>query len=108
MGCVDELEYEVLLASSTIAECADYIKKNFKEIYYVHQGYKIFNTYLIGSNPIPVAVDDDHVIMPYVKPCQGSFVLRIKGKDEVERLRAGRDNPYYTSLNHLKPGQSHS
>jgi hypothetical protein len=34
--------------------------------------------------------------------------LKIKGKDEVERLRAGRDNPYYTSLNHLKSGQSHS
>jgi hypothetical protein len=35
-----------------------------------------------------VAVDGDYVIMPYVKPCHGSFVLKIKGKMEAERLRA--------------------
>ena len=87
MSCIEELDYEILLPNSSIKECADYIKKNFKEIYYVRQGYRIFNTYLIGINPIPVAVDNDDIIMPYVKPCHGSFVLRIKGKGEVERLR---------------------
>ena len=102
MGCIDELNYEVLLPASTIAECMDYIKKNFKEIYYVNQGYRIFNTYLIGSNPIHVAVEGEYVIMPYVKPCQGVFVLKIKGKDEVERLRAGKDNPYYADIRNLK------
>ncbi len=89
MSCIDELDYEILLPATSIKECADYIKRNFKEIYYVRQGYMIFNTYLIGSNPIPVAVDGDYVIMPYVKPCHGSFVLEIKGKMEAERLRAG-------------------
>ncbi len=44
MSCIDELDYEILLPSSSIKECADYIKKNFKEIYYVRQGYMIFNT----------------------------------------------------------------
>lgn len=88
-SCIEELDYEILLPNSSIKECADYIKKNFKEIYYVRQGYRIFNTYLIGINPIPVAVDNDDIIMPYVKPCHGSFVLRIKGKAEVKRLRAG-------------------
>ncbi|KCZ70362.1 hypothetical protein ANME2D_03277 [Candidatus Methanoperedens nitroreducens] len=90
MGCIDEMDYKILLPSSSIKECADFIKKNFKEIYYVNQGYRIFNTYLIGISPIPVAVDDDYVIMPYVKPCHGSFVLKIKGKEEVKRLRAGK------------------
>lgn len=89
MSCIDELDYEILLRNSSIKECADYIKKNFKEIYYVRQGYSIFNTYLIGIYPIPVAVENDDIIMPYVKPCHGSFVLKIKGKAEVERLRAG-------------------
>ncbi|SNQ61255.1 DUF1894 domain-containing protein [Candidatus Methanoperedens nitratireducens] len=89
MGCIDEMDYEILLPSSSIKECADYIKKNFKEIYYVRQGYRIFNTFLIGFNPIPVAVENDDIIMPYVKPCHGSFVLRIKAKNEVERLRGG-------------------
>ena len=89
MSCIEELDYEILLPNSSIKECADYIKKNFNEIYFVRQGYRIFNTYLIGINPIPVAVDNDDIIMPYVKPCHGSFVLRIKGKAEVERLRSG-------------------
>ena len=102
MGCIDELDYEILLSSGTIKECADYIKKNFKEIYYVHQGYMIFNTYLIGMNPIPVAVENDYVIMPYVKPCHGSFVMRIKKKEEVETLRTGKGNQYYANLNNLK------
>ncbi|MDP2844719.1 MAG: DUF1894 domain-containing protein [Candidatus Methanoperedens sp.] len=88
MSCIDERNYEILLPSSSIKECAEYIKRNFKEIYYVRQGYRIFDTYLIGKTPIPVAVEGDDVIMPYVKPCYGSFVLRIKGKAEVERLRA--------------------
>ncbi|MCX9011884.1 MAG: DUF1894 domain-containing protein [Candidatus Methanoperedens sp.] len=90
MGCIDELEYEILLPATSIKECADYIKRNFKEIYYVQQGYRIFDTYLIGNNPIPVAVEDDDIIIPYVKPCHGCFVLRIKERHEVERLRAGK------------------
>lgn len=90
MGCIDELEYEVLLPATSIKECAGYIKRNFKEIYYMRQGYRIFDAYLIGSDPIPVAVEKDEIIIPYVKPCRGCFVLRIKGRDEVERLRAGK------------------
>ena len=95
MGCIDEQDYEILLPNSSIKECADFIKKNFKEIYYVRQGYRIFNAYLIGSKLIPVAVDNDSVILPYVKPCHGSFVLRIKGKEEIERLRAGKSKTYF-------------
>ncbi len=84
------MNYEILLPNSSFKECADYIKKNFKEIYYVPAGFKIFDTYLIGVPPIPVAVEGEDVIMPYVKPCHGSFVLRIKGKEEAERLRTGK------------------
>ncbi len=84
------MNYEILLPNSSFKECADYIKKNFKEIYYVPAGFKIFDTYLIGVPPIPVAVEGEDVIMPYVKPCHGSFVLRIKGKEEAERLKKGK------------------
>ncbi len=90
MGCIDEFDYEILLPATSIKECASYIKRNFKEIYYVRQGYRIFDTYLIGSNPIHVAVENNDVIIPYIKPCHGCFVLRIKGRDEVERLRSGK------------------
>ncbi|MCE8425837.1 MAG: DUF1894 domain-containing protein [Candidatus Methanoperedens sp.] len=87
MGCVDEMNYEILLPNSSFKECAVFIKSNFKEIYYVEAGFKIFDNYLIGVPPIPIAVDGDFIIMPYVKPCHGCFVLRIPGKEEGERLR---------------------
>jgi hypothetical protein len=45
--------------------------------------------YLIGVSPIPIAVDGDDVILPYIKPCHGSFVLKIPGKEEAARLRVG-------------------
>ncbi|MCX9025265.1 MAG: DUF1894 domain-containing protein [Candidatus Methanoperedens sp.] len=90
MGCVEEMNYEILLPNSSFKECAEYIKKNFKEIYYVEAGFKIFDNYLVGVSPIPIAVDGDFIIMPYVKPCHGCFVLRISGKEEVERMRKGK------------------
>ncbi len=83
------MNYEILLPNSSFKECAEYIKKNFKEIYYVDAGFKIFDGYLIGVPPIPIAVEGEDVILPYVKPCHGSFVLRIPGKEEVERMRKG-------------------
>ncbi len=84
------MNYEILLPNSGFKECAEYIKKNFKEIYYVEAGFKIFDNYLIGVPPIPIAVDGEDIIMPYVKPCHGSFVLRIPGGGEVGRLRKGK------------------
>jgi hypothetical protein len=38
--------------------------------------------------PIPIGVDGDSVIFPYTKPCHGTFVLKVEGKDEVLRLRS--------------------
>jgi len=84
------MNYEILLPNSGFKECADFIKKNFKEIFYVPPGFKIFDNYLVGLPPIPLAVDAGDVILPYVKPCHGCFVLRIPGGEEVERLRKGK------------------
>lgn len=81
------MNYEILLPNSSFKECADFIKSKFKEIYYVEAGFKIFDGYLVGVPPIPIAVDGDFIVMPYVKPCHGCFVLRIPGKEEVARMR---------------------
>jgi hypothetical protein len=80
------MNYEILLPNSGFKECADFIKKNFKEIFYVPPGFKIFDNYLVGLPPIPLAVDAGDVILPYVKPCHGCFVLRIPGGEEGEGL----------------------
>ena len=90
MGCIDEMNYEILLPNSSFKECAEYIKNKFREIYYVPAGYRIFDSYLVGVPPIPIAVDNDSIVMPYVKPCHGCFVLRIPGKEEIDRLRKGK------------------
>jgi hypothetical protein len=84
------MNYEILLRNSGFKECSDFIKKNFKEIFYVPPGFKIFDNYLVGLPPIPLAVDAGDVIMPFVKPCLGCFVLRVPGGGEVERLRKGK------------------
>lgn len=44
--------------------------------------------YLIGVPPILVGVEDDHVIFPYLKPCRWTFVLKMKGGEEIVRLRS--------------------
>ncbi|EJG07807.1 MAG: DUF1894 domain-containing protein [Methanofollis liminatans] len=88
MGCVEALKYEVLLRNCSFREYRDYIRKNYREFYDVMPGYRIFDLALIGVPPIPIGVDGDSVIFPYTKPCHGTFVLKVEGKDEVLRLRS--------------------
>lgn len=87
MACIEELDYEILLGNSSCRECADYIKANFNEIYYVMPGYRIFDLHLIGIPPIPVGIDAEDIVLPYLKPCRGSFVLKIQGINEIQALR---------------------
>ncbi|TAJ44534.1 DUF1894 domain-containing protein [Methanofollis fontis] len=87
MGCVESLKYEVLLRHCSFREYREYIRKNYPENYDVMPGYRIFDLALIGVPPIPIGVDGDHVIFPYTKPCHGTFVLRVEGKEEIERLK---------------------
>ena len=86
-SCVEELDYEILLARTTFANCSKLIQKRCREIYFVAPGYKIFNIYLIGIPPLPIGIEDDHVLIAYIKPCHGAFVLRIPGGGEIERIR---------------------
>ncbi len=87
MGCIDEMKYEILLSNTSFKEAAEYIKKNWKEIYFVKPGYRLFDIYLIGIPPIPVAVEKENLIIPYIKPCHGTFVIRIPADNETEKLK---------------------
>ena len=89
MGCIEQMKYEVLLKNTSFKECREYIAANFKEIYQVKPGYKMFDVYLIGVPPISIGIDGDNVIFPYTKPCYGTFLLRIRGEEEIELLRKG-------------------
>ena len=86
MGCIELMEYEILLADSTYKEGREFIRWNFKAVYEVEPGYKLFDVYLIGVPPIFIGVEDKYVIFPYIKPCHGTFILKIKDGEEIGRL----------------------
>lgn len=51
--------------------------------------------------PIPVGTDGENIIIPYLKPCSGSFVLKIKGKNELQVLRAAKKMVFrFNGTNH--------
>jgi len=89
MGCIEQMKYEVILKNTTFKECREYVENNFKEVYQVKPGYRMFDVYLIGVPPILIGVDCDDVIFPYTKPCYGTFLLRIRSEEEIESLRKG-------------------
>jgi hypothetical protein len=81
MGCVESMDYEIVLRDATFKESRDYIKKTYPEFRDVEPGFKVFDTHVIG-------LEGDFVIFPFTKPCHGTFLLRVEDKDEAARLRA--------------------
>jgi len=90
LSCIDEMKYEILLSQCSFKEAREYIRNKFKEVIEVPPGYRIFDTFLIGVPPLFVGVEGDDVIIPYTKPCYGTYVMRMEGGDEIKKLRAKR------------------
>jgi hypothetical protein len=94
MGCVEDLGYEVLASKVSFKECRTFIEKNCKEIFYVDPGFKIFEKCLIGVPPIAIGLDGPVVILPYTKPCYGTFILRVPSEEDADNVRKnGRKKP---------------
>ncbi len=87
MGCVESMNYEIVLRDATFKESRDYIRSHFKESIDVQPGFKVFDVYVIGLPPIAIGLEGDFVIFPYTKPCHGTFLLRVEDRDEAARLR---------------------
>jgi len=87
MGCIELMDYKILLSRTSFKEGREYIQKHYKDVYQVEPGYKLFDVYLIGVPPIFIGAEDNYLIFPYVKPCHGTFVLKIEDKEEVKRVR---------------------
>lgn len=88
MGCVESMNYEIVLRDATFKESRDYIMSHYREFIDVQPGFKIFEVHVIGMPPIAIGLEDDFVIFPYTKPCHGTFLLRVEDKAEAARLRA--------------------
>jgi len=87
MGCVESMNYEILMRDASFKECRDYIKQHFKEFIDVQPGFKIFDVYLIGVPPIAIGLYADFIGFPYTKLCHGTFLLRFEDTAEAARLR---------------------
>ncbi len=87
MGCLDKLPYNIILRNTSFAECREYLNKNFKEIYKVSPGYKIFDVHIIGVPPISIAIEGNTLIFPFTKPCHGTFLVSVEDENEANRIR---------------------
>ncbi|MDD1675326.1 MAG: DUF1894 domain-containing protein [Methanomicrobiales archaeon] len=90
MACVEDLNKEVLLSGASFKEAREYVETHCKEIYYVDPGFKLLEKAVIGIPPIAIGVDGDFLILPYTKPCYGTFLLRVECAEEIKRLRSLR------------------
>jgi hypothetical protein len=88
VGCVEKMNYEVLLRHCSFREAAEYIRRTVPEYYEVTPGFKLFDIHIIGVPPILVGIDGADIIFPFTKPCHGTFLLRVAGGDEIAGLRA--------------------
>lgn len=88
MGCVESMNYEIVLRDATFRESRDYIKSHYNEYIEVSPGFKIFDIHVIGLPPIAIGLDGDFVVFPYTKPCHGTFLLRVEDAAEAARLRS--------------------
>jgi hypothetical protein len=94
MGCVEDLGYEVLKSGVSFRECREFIENSCTEIFYVDPGFRIFDKCLIGVPPIAIGLDGSSVILPYTKPCYGTFILRVESPEEAGMVREkGRTKP---------------
>jgi hypothetical protein len=88
MGCIESLNYEILLQGASFKECRDYVRAHCREYVDVQPGFKIFEKPTIGVPPISIGLDGDTLTFPYTKPCYGTFLLRVCNHEEAERIRA--------------------
>ncbi len=88
MSCIEQMKYDLLLERVSFREAKEFIEKNSDEVYYVDPGYKIFKDYyIIGVPPIPIGAKEGELLFTYVKPCHGTFVMKIRSEEEIQRLR---------------------
>ena len=87
MGCIEAMKYEILLQHCSFREAAEYIRKYADECYEVPPGFKIYDLYIIGVPPILLGIKEKDIILPYTKPCHGTFLLKIPGNGALDDLR---------------------
>ena len=94
MACLNDYDHDILLSHTTYKVGEQFILDKYWETYYVEPGYSVLGLRILGSDYVPIAVEDDtnNLIVPYTKPCMGTFVVRIKNvPEEVDRIRKNHE-----------------
>lgn len=95
------MDYEILLKNATFKDTLRYITEHAAKVYYVGPGFKVFDRRLIGVPPVPVGVGPAYIMLTYVKPCHGSFVLKLP-RDEEELARIVAEDKRYNNKRKAK------
>jgi len=95
MGCIEKLDYEILIRHVSFPEAAKYIRSHCAEAYEVRPGFRIFDKAMIGIPPVLIGIDGDTITFPFTKPCHGTFLLRVDDAAEAAsiRMKAKRVKP---------------
>jgi hypothetical protein len=88
MACIEDMNKEILLQGASFKEAREYVEAHCKEVYYIDPGFKLLEKAVIGVPPIAIGIDGDFLILPYTKPCYGTYLLRVESADEITRLRS--------------------
>ena len=87
MGCLENMNYEILAKNCSFKEARDLIKAECSERYEVPPGFKLLDKPLIGIPPIIVGIKEEKLIYGYTKPCYGTFVVKVEDADGVSSVR---------------------
>ncbi len=87
MGCLENLNYEILAKNCSFKETRDIVKRMCKERYEIPPGFKIVGKAVIGIPPIHVGIRDEKLVCTYTKPCHGTFVILVDSPEDIELVR---------------------
>lgn len=82
MGCLENMNYEILARNCSFKEARELIRENSAEVYEVPVGFKLLDKVIIGIPPILVGIKENKIIYTYTKPCHGTFIVVVDDDEE--------------------------
>lgn len=87
MGCLENMNYEILGKNCSFKEAREIIRANSTERYEVPPGFKLLDKALIGVPPLIIGIANEKLVYTYTKPCHGTFVVVVDDPTGVELVR---------------------
>jgi len=88
MGCVEALNYEIVLRDASLRSAGNISRVIFPNRSMSNRVSRSSMSTLSVCRQSQSVLDGDFVIFPYTKPCHGTFLLRVEDAQEAARLRS--------------------